>query len=223
MGEDGIFWISGENEMMSRAIRAAQATFPEFARQVDLERFRVIPAFESIAVKAFFPHPAEPTRGEHMFVAEISTDGQIISGVLNNDPHDIPGLRDGDRVSFPLSRLSDWILASGNRGFGGFTLDVMIRNFSPEQLRVYGSQPPICWFLHRRGTDAITQWENVPLCGLCGEKDWFSEQYRNGVCGLCQNDLKRKECTSCAAPILRSPGAPMQCHNCLVSAQKNPV
>lgn len=221
MSDPGIFWISGENEEMGRAIRAAQDTFPEFARHVDLERFRIVPAFHTVAVKAFFPLPDDPVRGEHMFVAEVSTDGRTITGVLNNDPNDIPDLKAGDRVSFPLSRLSDWLLVTGNRGYGGFTLDVMLRHFSPEQFRYFGSQQPICWYLHRSGTDAISQMEQIPLCIRCGERDWLSEPYREGVCGLCRNDFKRQKCSTCGAPILRLPDAPSECAICLAAKQES--
>ena len=65
---DEILRVEAEDPEMARAILAAQVSFPEFARQAELEHFRVVPAFEMVAIKAFFPDPARPGSGEHMFV-----------------------------------------------------------------------------------------------------------------------------------------------------------
>ncbi len=48
-----IHWTAYENPEMWARIMFAQATFLDFARCADLERFRVVPAYDDIAIKAF--------------------------------------------------------------------------------------------------------------------------------------------------------------------------
>ncbi len=217
MAENDIFWLSGQDSDMQRAIAAAQATFAEFARQIDMEHFRIVPAFDTPLVKAFFPHPDDPTRGEHMFVTEISLDGQTVHGILASEPNDIPGLSDGDDVSFPISRVSDWFLVDGEYGFGGFTIDVMKKQMPPKQWKAFRDQPPLSWYRHRKTSDAISDQARLPVCESCGERDLFGEQQPVNPCGLCRNELKRCSCPSCGAPIIRPPDAPRECYNCISS------
>src|SRR5262245_56925121 len=100
MADNNIVWLSEADQEMAQAIAAAQDVSYEFARHAELERWRLVPAFDAIAAKAFFPHPNRPG-GEHMFVSNIATNGEMISGNLNNDPNDLPGLAEGQTVSFP--------------------------------------------------------------------------------------------------------------------------
>ena len=150
---DDILWIEAEDPEMARAIRAAQGSFPEFARQAELEHFRIVPAFETIAIKAFFPDPARPGYGEHMFVTDISTDGKSISGILASEPGFASDLKEGGEVSFPIPRLSDWFLVSGGKGIGGFTIDVLRDRFPEGSAQGIRRVPAVrAWYRHREGT-----------------------------------------------------------------------
>src|SRR5262245_47463842 len=141
VASEAILWMAGDDRAMARAIAAAQSTFLEFARQVELENFRTVPGFEEIAVKAFFADSTAvdygenmfDKHGEHMFVSDISTDGKSLTGVLASEPDAVPGLSAGQEVAFPVSRLSDWFLVTGGKGVGGFTIDVLKKQLSPAQ------------------------------------------------------------------------------------------
>ncbi|HTU21737.1 MAG TPA: DUF2314 domain-containing protein [Gemmataceae bacterium] len=227
MTQDTIVWLSGEDPDMARAIKAAQATFSEFARQVELENFRIVPAFTEIAVKAFFPDPNSPTQGEHMFVSDVSTDGVAITGILDSEPAN-PGLgiEEGENVKFLISRLSDWFLVERGKGLGGFTIDVLKRQMTPSQLKEYQAHPPLSWYRDRVTMDAITEIESVPVCRKCEARDLTevirqrsrsrsASGYREGVCGLCLEGAVRCACPTCGAPLIRYPNAPPECHRCL--------
>ena len=219
MANEQIVWMSGEDPEMVGAIAAAQATFLEFARQAELERFRIVPAFHAIAMKAFFPDPAQPGCGEHMFVTDISTDGKSVTGTLASDPNNIPGLAAGQQVTFPVANVSDWFLAADEKGIGGFTVDVMKKHMSVEQRAELEQCEPLAWYRRRTGT-ARAELESVPVCRECGVRDLIGRPYRGGVCGWCANGFTRCECPECGAPLLRQLNAPRECHRCL-SARSN--
>lgn len=212
---EALHWTSAEDPEMARAIKAAQASFTEFARHAELEYFRIVPVFTHVGVKAFFANPTRPGSGEHMFVEQILMDGKKITGVLNSAPQDIPNLKEGQRVTFPVSDLSDWFLVLNDKGLGGFTIDVMKRQMRPEQLKQYESQPPLAWYRHRTSLDAQSELERIPVCKKCGQRDLIAYSYKNGVCGLCANGAARSECPTCGAPLFRHSGQPPQCAACL--------
>jgi uncharacterized protein YegJ (DUF2314 family) len=182
-----------------------------------------VPAFTQIAIKAFFPDPTSPTQGEHMFVSDVSTDGKVITGTLDSEPGSPRlGVKAGQKVTFPISRLSDWFLVEKDKGVGGFTIDVLKRQMTRAQLREYEAEPPLLWYRHRSTLDANTEIESVPVCSRCGNRDLTEafrlrrpSGYQDGVCGLCLEGAVRCECPGCGAPLIRYPKAPGKCHRCL--------
>lgn len=203
-------WLAGEDPEMARAIEAAQASFTEFARQAELENFRPEPAFDEIAIKAFFPNPQQPEDGEHLYATFVATDGQTIEAILDADPYFVPGLAEGQRVRFPLSQLSDWLLVINGRGLGGFTLDVEMRRLT----EAHFGHPPYCWY-RSRSLDAQAELHKVPVCTACGRQDLIEELYRDGLCGPCLEEFVRCQCNDCGAPLLRQVGRPHRCAPCL--------
>lgn len=131
---------------MVAAIRKAQAALPEFAEQLRMDARRILPALEVAVVKAFFPAPGTPAEGEHMFVDQVQIDGESVHGVLASEPSWIPGLKEGQEVRFPASRISDWFYVIRGRGHGGFTLDVLRKRMSADEYREAAEFPPFSWF-----------------------------------------------------------------------------
>lgn len=222
MTENNVQWMAGDDPEMLKAYQAAQKTFLEFARHAELEQNRMVPAFENVSVKAFFPIDPKRTdnmqasAGEHMYVTNVSTDGKTVFGTLNADPQHIRWLKDGDAVSFPISRLSDWFLIpAGNKpGIGGFTIDVLKRQMDPRELAEYEQSPPLKWFKQRGKTTAREEIEKLPVCKKCQKRDLVSSSYQDGVCGLCANGLSRCNCESCGGPLIRPADAPQVCSRC---------
>ena len=212
---NALHWTAAEDPEMAQAIQAAQATFTEFARHAELEHFRVVPGFTHIGVKAFFSIPKRPGSGEHMFVEQITTDGKTITGILTSTPHAIPNLHEGQRVTFPVSDLSDWFLVQRDKGLGGFTIDVMKRQMDPDELKQYESQPPLAWYRHRVKLNAKSELARIPVCNQCGHRDLIATSYTDGVCGLCANGAIRTKCPTCSAPLIRNANQPRKCAACL--------
>jgi uncharacterized protein YegJ (DUF2314 family) len=205
-----------------RAIAAAQATFPQFARHVEsecirramAERLGVAPIYDQIYLKALFVDPVDPNYGEHLPVTSFYTDGKTVTGVIAEDATSLD-LRDGQEVSFPVERISDWLLVRvDGLALGGFTIDVMARQMTEAERAAAAHHPPYRWYRDRAMT-AVEQLESVPVCRQCGQRDLTTQSYRGDVCGLCSSGARRCDCTRCGAPIFRGLQDPQQCYHCL--------
>jgi uncharacterized protein YegJ (DUF2314 family) len=62
---------------------------------------------------------------EHMWVGDIGFDGDSVSGILSNSPNWLTSVSEGGAVSVPFEQLTDWIMASDSRAYGGFTVNLM--------------------------------------------------------------------------------------------------
>ncbi len=212
-------WLAQQHPDMAQAIHAARSHFPEFARQAELERWRALPAFDDVLVKAYFPNPEAPGQGEFHFVTDIIIGPDTLTGTLASAPAGITTLSIGDEVTVPLENIADWFLPFSDQGVGGFTVDILKRSIPPEKRKQYESAPPVSWYKHRTGDfDAQAQLQSVPVCTTCAKRDLIAQSYKNGQCGSCSNHLARCECPTCGVPLFRPPGAPPKCYACMNAA-----
>ncbi len=133
----GSIYINGENEKMLDAYRKAQSSFKYCWRELTWENHRIVPALDFAYVKVAFTQlftEGEKPSVEHMWIDEVYFDGEIIHGVLLNEPNELTNLSRGDPVSVPLSQISDWLLSREGKTCGGFTIHV-IRSEMDEQER----------------------------------------------------------------------------------------
>lgn len=69
---------------------------------------------------------------EHIWVGDVSRDGEYLAGALQNNPHS-EGWRLGDRVRVPIADISDWgYVDPVGRAHGFYTVRVMLDYMSPE-------------------------------------------------------------------------------------------
>lgn len=211
-----IFWIEAEDHEMATAIKAAQNTFVEFARLAELEHYRLIQVYDDTAIKAFFPVPGEPGVGEHIFLNDVSTDGKIVSGILNASPDFESDLKEGMTVSFPITNVSDWFLVMKGKGIGGFTVDVMWNRFPQVSRDLFRDTLPFAWYIDRLDAKCTAQMEltAVPECTRCGQRDLHASSYRGTICGICTNGGRRLVCQQCGAPIIRFVNQLPLCRRC---------
>ena len=105
--EDSVQRVRHTNELLE-ASKAANAKLPALR-----EAFRRgLQPGEYIQVKAPF---ATPDGGnEWMWVEVTSWDGDVISGLLRNEPANIPGLHAGQMVKVSQSKVFDYIRRDAN-------------------------------------------------------------------------------------------------------------
>jgi uncharacterized protein YegJ (DUF2314 family) len=141
----GVLWFEGESPIMLAAIRKAQQHFSAFETVLNTQSSNAV-RIDDAAVKVFFPSISDPRSGEHMWVNDVSICGDTITGVLQNDATNIPGLVAGRVVQFHRDRISDWFYVINGIAEGGFTIKIMLKEMTPEQFRLYCGDPPTCYF-----------------------------------------------------------------------------
>lgn len=124
--EQPIFFAETGDPAMNQAFQRAQDTFGYFWRELSWEYRRIVPGLEIACVKVAFSQQVkkEPIV-EHMWINEVSFDGETIKGVLLNDPNRLTNVSRGQGVEIPLAQVSDWLFARGGKTFGGFTIQAM--------------------------------------------------------------------------------------------------
>jgi uncharacterized protein YegJ (DUF2314 family) len=113
-----IISVSSEDADMQAAVSEARRRWPEFvaafeARSADETAF---------AIKAPF---GEKDRVEFMWVEVTSIENDLIYGKLLNEPADLPGLHEGDRVTVPVADLNDFLCTINDAPVGAFTMKVL--------------------------------------------------------------------------------------------------
>lgn len=145
MSTTKIFFADGENPKMIEAFENAQKTFKYFWRELSWEFRRIIPALDLACVKIAFTQEIEGETNpivEHMWINDIGFDGNNVSGILINEPHELTNVAKGDFINVPLDQISDWLFATGSsqpkkglsklfssqslpKTYGGFTIQVI--------------------------------------------------------------------------------------------------
>jgi uncharacterized protein YegJ (DUF2314 family) len=136
-----VLWLDGSDPEMVAAVLQAQRTFGEYRDALSGNPATV----EDCGVKVFFPSQQNPAAGEHMWVNEVAFGPGGMVGTLCNDPGWVRGLRCGQRVPFPLDRVSDWFVVSGGGFRGGFTLKLLYQSYTPAQFGECRDDPPACY------------------------------------------------------------------------------
>jgi len=134
--------VQSDDAEMASAMQAGRDRFPEFWRAVSADSKRVIPALGPSMVKAYFSDPGAPRSGEHMWVSDVEYDGKTVTGVLADTPMQLHTVKAGDRVSFPLERLSDWFYVENGKAIGAFTVRLLRSRMTVEQRQAHDSAYP---------------------------------------------------------------------------------
>lgn len=127
MSEENTYKFLADQRMFE-ASETARKNFKYFWRELSWEYRRIIPGLDLAVVKVpFQTHSDDPDVPfyEHMWISDISFDGEIITGYLVNEPNWVKHLHAGDIISVPLAKISDWLYVSQGKAFGGFSIQAM--------------------------------------------------------------------------------------------------
>lgn len=102
-------------EAMEAAMAKARETWPEA-----LAHFQ---QGGELSVK--FPFATRTGGKEHIWITVQSVDGDVVRGVLANDPLNIPDRKLGSKVECQLPELSDWLFLRNGAMVGGYTVKVL--------------------------------------------------------------------------------------------------
>ena len=128
--------LSGSNPAIDKASAFARQTFKYFWRELYWERRRIIPALDLSVIKLAFsdgPRNDGNPEVEHMWVDEVTFDGEKVGGLLISSPHWTKSVAQGDFVSAPLSELGDWMFAIKGVAYGAYTVNVIRSQMPPNE------------------------------------------------------------------------------------------
>lgn len=123
-GEPGHIHITEDHKAMNGAVETAQKTVSKF-----IAVLRAPKGSQSrFAVKKPF---VEGDKVEHIWLTEVSYDGRLFHGKVDNKPVDIKGPRPGQAVTVAANEISDWMYVQEGQLVGGHTIAAMCRHMSP--------------------------------------------------------------------------------------------
>jgi uncharacterized protein YegJ (DUF2314 family) len=79
----------------------------------------------------------EGDKVEQLWVNEVSFDGQLFHGKVDNEPVDLKGVKLGDEVTVSPEEISDWMFVQKGRLVGGYTVQASCRDLSPAQKKQF--------------------------------------------------------------------------------------
>jgi Uncharacterized protein conserved in bacteria (DUF2314) len=159
--------------------------------------------------------PGNPMFGEHIYLTDVSTNGKTVTAKLEASAMRRPDLKEGQEVTLPIDKLSDWFLVRKGKGTGGFCIGKVWAQLSEEEQAQVGQSPPFSWFAHRGGTTAEEELIAIPPCSKCKRRNLMMETNPKDVCAICRNGGWRCDCPKCGAPLIRLDKLPKLCRRCL--------
>lgn len=109
--------IHDDDSLLLAAIAKARETWPAFVEAMDAGQG------DNFAVKA---PVSVGSKTEFIWISVTGTEGELIYGVLANQPVDLDQLKQGSRVSVPVKQLNDWIYISPEgKTIGGHTIEAL--------------------------------------------------------------------------------------------------
>lgn len=126
--EPGVINVSADDAEMNAAIQEAQGTLDTFIASLQSPQ----PGQTGFSIKARFAF-GDDGGYEHIWIADVSYDGKAFSGTIANEPVDVKNLEFGQRVTIPVSEVTDWMLVQDGKLVGGYTLRVLLKRMSPEE------------------------------------------------------------------------------------------
>src|SRR3984885_13366483 len=122
-----IVGVRAADAEMNAAIARARDTLPTFWASHDAPK----PTEVGHALKVRFEVDAVV---EHIWVTDVKglSDGNY-SGLLANEPSDLPGKDVGDQVEFKQIDVSDWMFMRNEKVVGGETIKALLKSMPKEK------------------------------------------------------------------------------------------
>lgn len=126
MAEENIFYVENADEAMNWAMEKARLTMAYFTESLQNPAAHQ----QSFSAKAKI---VDGDKVEHLWLSDVSFDGDAFYGVVGNDPVEISNVKLGSQVGVPLANLSDWMVIENGRLIGGYTIRAYRDQMSPGQ------------------------------------------------------------------------------------------
>lgn len=121
--------VSPENKAVNAAIEKAKATLPVFFERLANRQ----PGEENFLIKIRYETTKEDGGGEHIWAKDVTKDGDSVSATIDNVPRNIPNLSKGQRVTVPISRVTDWLYEQNGKYRGAYTVRALVPFMTKQQ------------------------------------------------------------------------------------------
>ena len=116
-----------DDAAVNGAIQEARRTLPVFWEKYEAQAA----GYDAFALKVGLD--ADGGGVEHIWVSDITREGDKVFGHVANDPVDIATLSNRDRVEVEIQRVSDWQYTRDGKLYGHFTTRALFPKANPEQ------------------------------------------------------------------------------------------
>jgi len=130
---DTVVYADPDSAALVQASEQARATLPKFLEMMASPPDGTSEYSLKVAV------PAKDGSSEHIWMSDISVNGDEFTGIVNNDPKDVAGMKIGDRASFVKTDVSDWQFMKDEKLFGHYTTRTMLNLMNEEQRQLVES------------------------------------------------------------------------------------
>ncbi len=124
-GHPGYLSVADDDKEMDRAVDHAQKSLGFFIAALKKQ----MPGDGDFEIKKGF---VDGDQVEHLWVSQLSFDGQNFHGHINNRPLDVKNVTLGQSVTVAPRDVSDWMFIKDGKLMGGYTTRVLYRRLSPE-------------------------------------------------------------------------------------------
>jgi uncharacterized protein YegJ (DUF2314 family) len=126
--QPGMFDVANQaqDEEMTKAIMLARNTVHVFLDALKSPK----PNQNNFSIKKAYQ---EGKSSEHIWLTEITFDGKMLHGVVNNAPVDVHNVKLGDKAAILADEISDWMYIENGKLKGGYTIRVFYNHQTSEE------------------------------------------------------------------------------------------
>ena len=129
-GEPDCAHVTDDHKEMAEAVQKARKTMDKFIAALRSPKGNQ----SRFAVKKPF---IEGSKVEHLWVNELSFDGKVFRGKIDNTPVGLKHVRVGDEVAVSPEEISDWMFVQNDRLVGGYTVQATCCHMSSAEKKQF--------------------------------------------------------------------------------------
>ena len=129
-GQPDCLHVTDDHKEMAAAVQKARKTMDKLIAAVRSPKSNQ----SRFAVKKPF---IEGSKVEHLWVKQLSFDGKVFRGRIDNTPVGLKRVRLGDKVAVAPEEISDWMFVQDDRLVGGYTIQAMCSHLSTAEKKQF--------------------------------------------------------------------------------------
>ena len=134
-GQGNVKLVSGDDPKMQAALDKARSTVETIVAALKSPK----PTQASFQVKKAFE---DAGMTEHMWLSDVTIDGDMFSGTIGNEPQHVKNVKFGQKATVAKSEISDWMFIDDGKLAGGYSILAMRENMTPAERSSFDTTLP---------------------------------------------------------------------------------